>query len=775
MLQPGTQVGGYLIERVLGHGGMSVVYEARQLALDRKVAFKLLAPHLAVDDDFRERFRREGRIQANLDHPHIVTVFEAGEISEGLYLAMRLIRGATLKDMIVARELDGPRVVKLLTPIADALDTAHEAGLVHRDIKPHNILVDGRDHAYLADFGLMKGDELHGMTRAGQLVGTVDYMAPEQISGEPATTATDVYSFGAVIFECLTGVVPYPRKSDHSVMSAHLHDPPPRVTERRPKLPSELDAVIARAMAKEPSDRHASAGELIRDADRALGSGVRYITAPAPADSPAEVGIREPPAATITTAPAVEPETGTNGSAITPTPVPAVGVPVGEVATPEDTAAPPLEAPTEERAPTVVTQRDEAVAAEAVVPQEEEDAPADEVVVPDDEEVAPADEVVVSEEEEVVPAREEIVIPDEPGQTVVSPRRMPGHTVVSARNDATVVSAPTPEPGATIVSPPAEPPATVVSRPKRGIPPQLVALAGAMAVLAAVLGYLLGQPDDTVAPSAALTERVDSASVGLRHPKGWTEPAAADVPGLSLADAVARGPEDGRVSGVIAGQTQNVSASLVPDALAQRVEGGLPDADRVRIGSADGFAYRDLAVRGYGGKRLDLFVVPTTSGVAAAGCYRTPEVDFRADCERVVNTLQIKRGSALPLGADPTFAKALNSSLKDLNKKRSALRKELRGAKLPKGQARIADRLAQAHRQEARTVEGLDVAPGATEARQAIAAALTDTADGYAAMARAAKRENGRDFKRAKDAVAAGEAALRDALRRLGALGYKMP
>src|SRR3954451_18897403 len=140
MLQPGTQVGGYLIESVLGHGGMSVVYEARQIALDRKVAFKLLAPHLTADADFRERFRHEGRLQATLDHPHIVTVYEAGEIREGLYLAMRLIRGATLKDMMIARDLDGARTIKLLEPIADALDTAHEAGLIHRDIKPQNIL-----------------------------------------------------------------------------------------------------------------------------------------------------------------------------------------------------------------------------------------------------------------------------------------------------------------------------------------------------------------------------------------------------------------------------------------------------------------------------------------------------------------------------------------------------------------------------------------------------------------------------------------------------------
>ena len=280
MLQPGTQVGGYLIESVLGHGGMSVVYEARQLALDRKVALKLLAPHLAADADFRERFRHEGRLQATLDHPHIVTVYEAGELREGLYLAMRLIRGATLKDMVIARELDGERTIRLLEPIADALDTAHEAGLIHRDVKPQNILVDRRDHSYLADFGLMKGAGSKGMTRTGTVVGTVDYIAPEQIRGEEATGASDIYSFTALLYETFAGDIPYVRGADAAVMYAHLTDPPPRVTDLRPDLPSALDEVIARGMAKYPGERYESASDVIREAHAALGSQVRVIITP---------------------------------------------------------------------------------------------------------------------------------------------------------------------------------------------------------------------------------------------------------------------------------------------------------------------------------------------------------------------------------------------------------------------------------------------------------------------------------------------------------------
>ena len=293
-MQPGTEVAGYRIESRLGHGGMGIVYEATQLSLNRRVALKILSPQFGADELFRLRFRREGEIQAAIDHPHIVTVYEAGELDDGLFLAMRLVRGGTLKDMIIARQLEGVRTLRLLGPIADALDAAHAAGLTHRDIKPQNILVGAREHPYLADFGLTKRDNESALTRPGRFVGSIDYISPEAIRGEPTSPASDIYSLAAVLFECLAGVVPYPRRSDAAVLYSHLSDPSPLLTDQRPDLPPALDQVIARGMAKDPADRHGRASELIRDAERAFGRRVlAVITPPGPVETAAEIGLRE--------------------------------------------------------------------------------------------------------------------------------------------------------------------------------------------------------------------------------------------------------------------------------------------------------------------------------------------------------------------------------------------------------------------------------------------------------------------------------------------------
>ena len=292
MLEKGTTLGGYRIDGVIGQGGMGVVYEATQLSLMRTVALKVVAPDLSGDVAFRERFRREGLLQAQMEHPHIITVHEAGESEHGLFLAMRLVRGPSLKDLIVARELDPARSLRLVGQVADALETAHEAGLIHRDIKPQNILVGARDHAYLADFGLTKAPGGTSLTTTGHFVGTIDYVSPEQIRGEAASNRSDIYSLGAVLYECLTGVVPFPKDSQAAVLYAHLSQPPPRVTERRDELPSALDDVIATAMAKEPADRYASGGELMRAAERAFDEVPANLPAPGPIARPEEAGIR---------------------------------------------------------------------------------------------------------------------------------------------------------------------------------------------------------------------------------------------------------------------------------------------------------------------------------------------------------------------------------------------------------------------------------------------------------------------------------------------------
>src|SRR4051812_31294296 len=292
---------GYRVEGVLGQGGMGVVYEATQLSLNRTVALKLLAGQLGDDPAFRERFRREGLLQAQIDHPNIVTVYEAGDTDEGLFLAVRLVRGPNLKDMIIARELDAGRSLRILTPIADALDAAHAEGLIHRDIKPQNILISGRDHAYLADFGLTKAPGEKSLTKTGQFVGTLDYISPEQIRGKPASKQSDIYALAAVLYECLSGVGPYPKDSEAAVLYAHMSDEPPSVTEARPDLPAALDAVIRKAMAKEPEARHESASALMRDAEEAFSRKTRAaMIPPGPVEGPAEVGIR-PAEATVST------------------------------------------------------------------------------------------------------------------------------------------------------------------------------------------------------------------------------------------------------------------------------------------------------------------------------------------------------------------------------------------------------------------------------------------------------------------------------------------
>ena len=283
MLERGTIVAGYRVDGVLGDGGMAVVYRATQLSLRREVALKLLSSDLGDDPAFRMRFKREGQLQAALDHEHIVPVYEAGEAEQGLFLAMRMIDGPTLKDLILSGELDPRRSVRLLAQVAHALDAAHGAGLIHRDIKPQNILIGRGDHAFLADFGLIKAPEEVTLTGTGQFIGTIDYVAPEQIRGEVATPASDCYALAGVLYECLTREVPFPRPNEAATLHSHVIAPAPRVTDRRPELPVAMDEVVARGMAKDPAARPASATELIMAGVRALATAPSQApAAPAP-------------------------------------------------------------------------------------------------------------------------------------------------------------------------------------------------------------------------------------------------------------------------------------------------------------------------------------------------------------------------------------------------------------------------------------------------------------------------------------------------------------
>ncbi|MEA2123844.1 MAG: hypothetical protein QOI80_626 [Solirubrobacteraceae bacterium] len=271
MLDQGTVVGGYRIEGMLGRGGMGTVFRARDVESGRVVALKLITDAVGGPDPHRDaRFRGEGRTQALLDHPHVVTVYDAGESDHGLYLAMRLIDGPALVELIRDRALDARRTLDLLGQVADALDAAHAAGLVHRDVKPHNVLVGEGDCAYLADFGLTRNGLEPTLTATGEIVGTVAYLAPEVVRGGEAGPASDRYAFAAMAFECLAGSVVFPRTSGASVLFAHANDPPPRIGARRPELGDALDDMFERALSKDPSERPATAREVIDRTRRGL-------------------------------------------------------------------------------------------------------------------------------------------------------------------------------------------------------------------------------------------------------------------------------------------------------------------------------------------------------------------------------------------------------------------------------------------------------------------------------------------------------------------------
>ena len=270
---PGHEFGSYRIDGLIARGGMSAVYRATHLALDRTVALKIMSHDLANDRVSRERFMNEWRIAAALRHPNILPVHDAGDVEGRLFMAMDFIDGGDLGHLI-AREgpLPPPRALAVLEQVAAALDAAHAADLVHRDVKPGNVLLDG-ERAYLTDFGLSKllGSNANRLTAPGRMVGTAEYLSPEQIRGELVTPRTDVYALGCVIFETLTASSPFDAESDFVLMYAHLERAVPRMSERQRALPPAADDVVRKAMAKAGGERFESAGETVRALKRAFG------------------------------------------------------------------------------------------------------------------------------------------------------------------------------------------------------------------------------------------------------------------------------------------------------------------------------------------------------------------------------------------------------------------------------------------------------------------------------------------------------------------------
>jgi YVTN family beta-propeller protein len=285
-LPTGSLLAGCRIEGVVGRGGMGVVYRATQLSLDRPVALKVIAPEFAGDVTFRERFKRESRIAASIEHPNVIPVYEAGEGEGVLYLIMRYVEGTDLRAVIDAEEggLDAERAARLVAQVAAALAAAHRRDLIHRDVKPANVLIDAggeHEHAYLTDFGIARhSTATSGLTHTGAVIGTMDYLAPERIQAGGGDGRSDVYALGCVLYETLTGQRPFERDNDVAKMYAHLSAPVPSALEVRPELAPELDEVAQRAMAKDPDDRFSGAGEMAAALTDTLPS--RPVTAPSP-------------------------------------------------------------------------------------------------------------------------------------------------------------------------------------------------------------------------------------------------------------------------------------------------------------------------------------------------------------------------------------------------------------------------------------------------------------------------------------------------------------
>ena len=349
-LAAGARFGPYRVLAPLGSGGMSVLYRATDESLGRDVALKVMAPDLSEDPEFRARFTTEARLASHVDHPNIVPIYAFGE-GDGehagqLYIAMRYVPGEDLRAALRrVGKLEPAGVTAALVPIAQALDAVHRAGLVHRDVKPDNILLQWDDlggiHPYLADFGLTRTGSGSGLTRTGQMLGTLAYAAPEQIRGETLGPATDVYAMGAVLYECLTGAKPFPRDNEGAVIYAHLSDAVPSVNALAPELPPGLDAIVARAMAKDPADRYPRAGALFDDVQDAFAAAGAIAVADAGTAVTGEVS------SVSIAAPVLLPEAGPPTFSTDAGSAGAAGAPAA--------AASPVDDPA--RAPTVVAER----------------------------------------------------------------------------------------------------------------------------------------------------------------------------------------------------------------------------------------------------------------------------------------------------------------------------------------------------------------------------------------------------------------------------------
>ena len=821
----GDVVAGYRIVHVLGRGGMGVVYEAKQLSLNRTVALKFLSAHFLQDVDFRERFRREGVLQAGIDHPHIVPVYEAGEVAEGLFLAMRLVRGPNLKELIAGGDLEPARAVAILAQVADALDAAHRTGLTHRDIKPQNILVGEYDHGYLADFGLTKGSDVSSITRTGQFLGTLDYIAPEQINGEFATPRSDIYSLAAVLHESLTGSVPYPRPAEAAVLFAHVTEPPPRVTDRRPDLPDGLDDVIAWGMAKLPSQRPESARALLDVAAEALGSEASSATAAparparrAPSTRPKPVAV-EPTAAPTEVAPPLATTTEHEVRAATGTELDVAAAATStelEVVAPDEhdetvepgavTADEPDEE-TVEAAADLADERDEETveaAADLADERDEEtvEAAADLADEPDEETVEAAADLADEPDEETVEAavdltdeRDEARALDEPeDETVVSGAVAAGEPELGERQETLEPGADEPErtvwqplspstveeervtePIGSDADETARLPRTTrtadAGAPRRRLAP--AALGGAVLLAAAVAAGLLGggSGERDAAPPAAAPESLalSAGPLALRGPEGWTAREAPPIAGLGLREPAAAGNGE---STIVAGTTAAEGPALLPADFAQRLPSPPRPEDAVTLGAARAYRFADLRPEGSDGA-MTLLVAPTSAGVATIVCLGT-DVD-RARCEAAAGSLELDDGvRVLRLGPSAQYARALKAPLDRLRTRRAAALRDLDAADTPGAQARHAATIAAAYRKAAAALGKVEPNPPERPVHAALRRAVARAGQAYGSVADAAGAERRQAYERAGRRARTADRDLNQALEELEAFGYRV-
>jgi serine/threonine protein kinase len=293
----GTPFGRYRLIELLGRGGMGEVWRAYDSDIDRVVALKMLLPHISQDPDYEKRFRREARAAARLDDPHVVPIYDVGEIDGRLYVTMRLISGTDLHTLLESGPLDAHRAVAIIEQIAGALQKAHRIGLVHRDIKPSNILIDENDFAYLIDFGIARTADETGVTMTGAAIGTWAYMAPERFNTSEIHPSSDIYALACVLYECLTGQQPFPGNTLEQVASGHIFTKPPRPSEKSRTVPTALDHVIATGLAKQPTDRYPTAVEMAAAARQVItgSSQPNAVAPPPPPSTPPSQSTPNPP------------------------------------------------------------------------------------------------------------------------------------------------------------------------------------------------------------------------------------------------------------------------------------------------------------------------------------------------------------------------------------------------------------------------------------------------------------------------------------------------